>query len=230
MSFQLVCIPGAQSQRATPAEEDARFDAVAQRYRQALQSHPYRGPTFDYWYRHYLDAGKLDRLVSEVESAARTAPDEATRQVILGLVYERKGRDDDAARRISAARKLVPDRYEPPALLGTLLARLSRFEEAAPALVRCDRPPSPAQRAARPAQAARPVLSAAGQDERGDRDVVGNRRQVPERPPRPRGAGRPASATRDRSTRRSARWEQVVSWPSMTCTNSLRPSSRSPSS
>jgi len=130
----LACLPGAQSPHETPAAEDAKFDAMAQRYRQAVRNHPYRGPTFDYWYRHYLDAGQLDRLVSEVESAAKAAPDEATTQLILGLVYERKGRDDDAARAYATARKLIPDRYEPPALLGTLYARLLRFEEAAGAL------------------------------------------------------------------------------------------------
>ena len=130
----LVFLPGAPPRRETPAGEDAKFDAVAQRYHQALRNRPYRGATFDYWYRHYLDAGQLDRLVAEAELAAKAAPKDATAQLILGLVNERKGRDDDAARAYAAARKLLPDRYEPSALLGTLLARLSRFEEAAGAL------------------------------------------------------------------------------------------------
>ena len=130
----LALSPQAQSQQETSPGEDAKFDAVAQRYRQAVQNRPYRGTTFDYWYRHYLDAGKLDRLVAEVESAAKSAPGAATAQIILGLVYERKGRDDDAALAYAAASKLIPDRYEPPALLGTLYVRLSRFDEAATAL------------------------------------------------------------------------------------------------
>jgi Tfp pilus assembly protein PilF len=106
----LAFTPGAQSQHEPPAAEDAKFDTVAQRYRQAVRNRPYRGTTFDYWYRHYLDAGKLDWLVAETESAAKSAPDEATAQLILGLVYERKGRDDDAIRAYAAARKLSPDR------------------------------------------------------------------------------------------------------------------------
>jgi tetratricopeptide (TPR) repeat protein len=125
---------GADPPPDPPSEDAARFDAITQRYRQALRKRPYRGSTFDHWYRHYLDAGKLDSLVAEVESAAKTAPDDPSAQLVLGLVYERKSRDDDAVRAYTAARKLAPDRYEPPALLGTLLARLVRFGEAAPAL------------------------------------------------------------------------------------------------
>src|SRR5262249_9698816 len=117
-AVSLALLLGAQTERESPRGEETRFDAVAQRYQQAVRNRPYRGPPFDYWYRHYLDAGKLDRLVAEVESAARAAPGDIAAQIILGLVYERKGRDDDAVRAYAAARKLAPDRYEPPALLG----------------------------------------------------------------------------------------------------------------
>src|SRR5690349_15210652 len=82
---------------AEEPEDEARFAAVAGRYHDALRKRPYRGATFDLWYRHHLDAGRLDRLLADAEAAAKAAPGDLSAQLILGLVYERKGRSDDAA-------------------------------------------------------------------------------------------------------------------------------------
>ena len=63
-----------------------------------------------------------------------TQADDSAAQLLLGLVLERRGRDDEAVAAYSAAEKLAPDDYYPCFARGTLLARKVRFEAAAAAL------------------------------------------------------------------------------------------------
>jgi tetratricopeptide (TPR) repeat protein len=117
-------------------------DAAAERFWQVVRKRPTRGTAFDLWYRHALDAGTLEDLVGRVEREAKAAPDDPAAQVLLGLVYERRGRDDEAATRYERARSLAPGDYYPRYLLGTLRARQGRFEDAAQALAEAlDRDP-----------------------------------------------------------------------------------------
>jgi tetratricopeptide (TPR) repeat protein len=110
------------------------FGTLAERYHQILVKRPSRGATFDLWYRHYLDAGRLEELFRRVEDGAGRKPDDYAAQMLLGLVEERRGRDDQAVQAYEHAQRIEPKRFEPPFLRGLLLARLSRIDEAAGAL------------------------------------------------------------------------------------------------
>ena len=120
---------------ATPTS-DAKFDELAQLYFDILKNRPQRGTAFDQWYRHYLDAGRLDELASLVETEAKKNSDDFAAQMIAGLVYERRGQEGQAVQSYAQAEKLAPENYLPPYLRGTLLAQQSRFAEATASLAR----------------------------------------------------------------------------------------------
>ncbi len=122
------------------------FGTLAERYHQILVKRPTRGATFDLWYRHYLDAGRLAELFSSVEDEAGKKPDDFAAQMLLGLVEERRGSEAEAAQAYERAQKIDPRRFEPPFLRGLLLARLSRIDEAANALNEAMRLDPPAAR------------------------------------------------------------------------------------
>lgn len=118
------------------SKDESKFTELAERYWEILKNRPQRGTAFDQWYRHYLDAGRLDELASLVEAEAKTNSDDFAAQMIAGLVYERRGQEDQAVQLYARAEKLAPDNYLPPYLRGTLLAQQARFAEAIPALAR----------------------------------------------------------------------------------------------
>ena len=123
-------------QSENTAVEEARFSELALRYRSILQTRPQRGTAFDQWYRHYLDAGKLDELVAGVEREASEKSQDFAAQMILGLVLERREQPDRAAGAYARAERLAPDNYYPVFLRGLLLAQETRLEEATAELLR----------------------------------------------------------------------------------------------
>ena len=126
---------------AAPTAEESpqdlsRFNSLAARYREVLQRRPRRGTAFDLWYGHYLDAGKLDELVSSLKQEIDGSPEDPTVHILLGLVAERRGIENEAAAAFARAEKLAPDNYYPPLLRASLLARQLKFDEAALAIAR----------------------------------------------------------------------------------------------
>lgn len=121
---------------ADSATEDKQFVAVADRYWKILRSRPRRDTAFDLWYRHYLDAGKLDDLLKTVQTQALDKPNDYAAQLLLGLVFERRGQDAEALAAYSDAEQLAADNYYPRYLRGTLLARQQRPDEAAAAMTK----------------------------------------------------------------------------------------------
>lgn len=114
--------------------DEARFKELAQRYRSILQNRPQRGTAFDQWYRHYLDAGRLEELAATVEEQAAKQPDDFAAQMIAGLVFERRGEDELAVEAYTRAERLAADNYYPAFLRGSLLAQQLQYAEAATAL------------------------------------------------------------------------------------------------
>lgn len=74
-----------------PSSDEKRFETLAQRYWKILLKHPRRGTALDLWYRHYLDRGKLDELLTTVRRHAKENAGDSAAQLLLGLVLERRG-------------------------------------------------------------------------------------------------------------------------------------------
>jgi tetratricopeptide (TPR) repeat protein len=115
---------------------EARFEATAQRYWQIVRNRPRRGTAFDLWYRLHLDAGRLDSLGDHVRRYAADKSEDANAQLLLGLVYERRGQFDAALEAYADAERLAPDDYYPVFLRGQLLIGQSRPADAIKALSR----------------------------------------------------------------------------------------------
>jgi len=122
-------IAEAQTAEASASPDDS-FQARAETYERVLRQRPRGGAAFDQWYRHYLDAGRLDQLENRLKEQTLSKPQDYTAALLCGLVLERRGQDDAAAEAYARARKLRPREYYPLYLSGTLLARRSRFQEA----------------------------------------------------------------------------------------------------
>src|SRR5579862_8798676 len=88
VSLLFVLAAGINQSSASEPEDRAEFDTRARRYHEILVKRPNRGATFDLWYRHYLDAGRLDELDRQVEDDARNHPGDLAAQMLLGLVLE----------------------------------------------------------------------------------------------------------------------------------------------
>jgi tetratricopeptide (TPR) repeat protein len=119
-----------------PAIADQQFETAAARYRKILEQRPQRGTAFDHWYRLYLDAGRLDELADSVRKQAEQQPENASAQLLLGLILERQGETSAALAAFETAETLAPDNYYPALVRGELLARQSNWDEAAAALSR----------------------------------------------------------------------------------------------
>lgn len=136
VALTLLTLPECRGQKLVDVEQvdEGRFETIAQRYWTILKRRPRRGTSFDLWYRHYLDAGKLDELLELVTKETEQNSKSAGAQVLLGLVRERRGDDELAVDCYAAAVKLAPKDYYPVSLLGTLHARRFEFDESATAL------------------------------------------------------------------------------------------------
>ena len=84
----------------------------------------------------YLDAGRLDDLVSLVEQHAEANKDDAAAQLLHGLVLDKRGRGSEAVESFQAAERIAPDDYYPPLQIGLLQARLAEHADAVDALSR----------------------------------------------------------------------------------------------
>src|SRR4051812_20878896 len=92
----LVAVAGSVIAEDDPSEDASAAANLAERYWKIVRKRPTRGTAFDLWYRHALDAGKLDNLVKRVEAEASQAPDDPAAQLLVGLVHERRGHDTEA--------------------------------------------------------------------------------------------------------------------------------------
>lgn len=122
----------------TPKKPNApdRFETIARRYWQVLERRPRFGTAFDHWYRHYLDAGRLDELLDRVERLARENPDDVSAQLLWGLVHDRQGREQAAEEAYLRAEELDHRDFYPPYVRGLLHARARKLEEATAAFRR----------------------------------------------------------------------------------------------
>jgi superkiller protein 3 len=129
-TFALLLLLCAVSPVFSHQDQHSEFDTLADRYWQLLQERPQFGTTFDLWYRHYLDAGRLDDLQERIDRYAEQNPARAPAQLLRGLVKQRQGDLDEAALCYRLAEKLDPTLHYPPYALAQLLERAERFEEA----------------------------------------------------------------------------------------------------
>lgn len=131
-----LCGRGAVGDDAVPNDEseEASFQRVAGRYLDILRDRPRQGVAFERWYRHYLDAGRLDELIASLERDG-DADDFAT-QMLLGFVAERRGDPDRARAAYAAAGEMDPEAFVAPYSLGILQLQAGRYEAAAECLSR----------------------------------------------------------------------------------------------
>jgi tetratricopeptide (TPR) repeat protein len=125
LSLQISPAVFAQSSEETEAE----FQMEAQRYHSVLNRRPSRGTAFDWLYRHYLDADKLDQLVTHYEKEVEQNADDANRRIVLALIYERRAQLEDALAQFEKAAEIDEENYRPHLYRAQLLTRLHRDEE-----------------------------------------------------------------------------------------------------
>lgn len=131
----LSILAGPESIRAQQdaGDEGERFQAMARRYHGLLQRRPSRGTAFDLLYRHYLEAGQLEELVTHYEAQIEDSPDDASALLVLALIYERRGQLQEALEHFQRAESADEDDYRAAYYRAQLAARMQQPEEAATA-------------------------------------------------------------------------------------------------
>ncbi len=115
--------------------QDENNDAkVIERYKVMLKRKPREGSSFDRLYQFYLEGDGLTAMVSDYEAEAKTDPDDANIQLLLGHIYKRLGNDTDALAAYQRAVELAPNDYYTYFALGQLNVALRKHEEAIPQL------------------------------------------------------------------------------------------------
>lgn len=136
MLLVLVAFVATAATGQEPTSGDAEFERIAERYWQVLQRRPRKGTAFDYWYRHYLKAGKLDALRRKVDQQIAAEPTGAQPHLLSGFLHERERKKAEAIRSYARAERLAPDDYYPAMCRGMLLMAQQRYRDAASALER----------------------------------------------------------------------------------------------
>lgn len=128
------CQPASAS--AASQDADPELDRKLERLWAIVLRRPQQGTAFDMLYSAYVDAGRADALLQELQSRLEASPEDGAMQMIAGLIYERRGENRQALAAYAKAGKLLPQQYVPPLHRGRLLARMLRVEEAVVALKR----------------------------------------------------------------------------------------------
>ncbi|RKU18683.1 hypothetical protein C6503_09100 [Candidatus Poribacteria bacterium] len=124
-----LCLPS-----ITLAQDEANDAKIIERYKLMLSRKPKEGSTFDRLYQFYLEGSGLDTMVADYQAEAEAKPDNANPQLILGHIYKRLGRDDEAVKAYQRAVELAPNNYYPHFALGQAYAILLQHENAISAL------------------------------------------------------------------------------------------------
>src|SRR4051812_15182298 len=78
--------PPADDPPADPAAEEAKEKAVAERFRQVLETTPRRGTALDRLYGYHVERGTLDALIGEYKARTRKDAKDGTAWMIAGLL------------------------------------------------------------------------------------------------------------------------------------------------
>ena len=116
------------------AQNQTRNEKAIQRYKLMLQRRPKEGSTFDRLYQFYLEGPGLDTMILDYQAEAKTKPNTPNLQLILGHVYKRLGKDQEAILAYQRAVELAPDDYYPYLVLGQTYVIRRRYEAAVSAL------------------------------------------------------------------------------------------------
>ena len=116
------------------AQNQTRNEKAILRYRLMLQRRPKEGSTFDRLYQFYLEGSGLDTMILDYQAEAKTKPNAPNLQLILGYVYKRLGKDQEAILAYQRAVELAPDDYYPYLVLGQTYVIQRRHEAAVSAL------------------------------------------------------------------------------------------------
>ncbi|MEO2031469.1 MAG: tetratricopeptide repeat protein [Planctomycetaceae bacterium] len=126
----LVSILLASASAQQQSTDEQPFEIMASQLHRGLRDSPRKGTDFDRLYQLYLDAGRLDDLTERVETLALEHPDDASSQMLVAAVCERRGKLDEALAAWRKASELAGDDYYPVYESAKLFARQYRYTKA----------------------------------------------------------------------------------------------------
>ena len=129
----VVILTFATSTQSLTAQDTANDDKIRQAYKSMLSRTPKEGnegSPFDRLYKLYLDGPGLEQMVADYQAEALAEPDNPNTQLVLGHIYKRLGREDEALATYEQAIVLAPTDYFSHLVLGQMYFTLRRYEDA----------------------------------------------------------------------------------------------------
>ena len=105
-------------------------EATVQRFMQILERNPREGTSLDKVYAYYFSSGKLDELITRIETEASRNSYDAGKRVLLGLFYEKSGKESKAIENYRDATELTPNDFYANYYLGRLLLKQNLASDA----------------------------------------------------------------------------------------------------
>ncbi len=112
------------------SQDEATDEKIIERYKLMLIRKPKEGSTFDRLYQFYLEGSGLEAMVSDYQSEAQEKPNDPNIQLILGHIYKRLGKDEEALTAYQRAVELSQNDYYAHFALGQLYVILRHHEDA----------------------------------------------------------------------------------------------------
>jgi tetratricopeptide (TPR) repeat protein len=128
--------PPADDPPADPAAEEAKEKAVADRFRQVLETNPRRGTALDRLYGYHVERGTLGQLIGEYRTRIQKGPKDGTAWMIVGLLEAQRGKDAAAVEAFRKAEEHLSTNAIPPYYLGQSLVLVGQPDAAAQAFER----------------------------------------------------------------------------------------------
>ncbi|MCI0457665.1 MAG: tetratricopeptide repeat protein, partial [Gemmataceae bacterium] len=119
-----------------PSAEEAKEKAIADRFRQVLESNPRRGTALDRLYGYHVERGTLDQLVSAYAARTRANAKDGVAWMIVGLLESQRGRDAAAVAAFKQAEAHLPNNAMAAYYLGQSLVLVGQPDTAAEAFER----------------------------------------------------------------------------------------------
>src|SRR5579871_554343 len=109
VSMAFANVPGVLVAQSSDSDE-AREQAVYERFVSVLEKNPRRGTAFDKVYAYHVERGSVEALLKSYKDRTATSagPDSAPLWMIIGLIEARRAQDAAAAEAFGKAERLDP--------------------------------------------------------------------------------------------------------------------------